>query len=101
MELQMFAARPISNPVIPSFNTITAYPIIPVYPIKEESTNPLINNVMQTANPIFTRDGTLIIPKKGAMYIKQETRTSTSKNISKSFKENVYSTIKLPIRDTY
>ena len=46
----MFAANPISNPVIPSFNTIIAYPIKPVYSIAVLSTKPYTRSATKKKN---------------------------------------------------
>jgi hypothetical protein len=67
MELQMFAANPISNPVIPSFKTITAYPITPEYSMWEVSTSPTIRSDTKKEKPILTLAGMLDIEKKGAI----------------------------------
>jgi len=67
MELQMFAANPISNPVIPSFNTIIAYPIKPVYSIAVLSTKPYTRSATKKEKPIFACEGAFFVPKKGAI----------------------------------
>ena len=101
MELQMFAASPISNPVIPSFNTIIAYPIKPVYPIAVLSTKPYTKSATKKEKPIFACAGTFFVPKNGAIYTKQDMRTNINISISKLANENVYSNIDHPNRDTY
>ena len=56
MELHTFAASPISNPVIPSFKTITAYPNRPVYPIPVLSAAPYITRAVNAEKLAFLTD---------------------------------------------
>ena len=90
MELQIYAAKPISIPVIPSLNTMTAYPTTDSYSSVGRSIIPYINIDTKKDKPILIWFGTPLSPKIGAATTKEAIRTNINKKYSKLLSEKVY-----------
>ena len=82
MELQIFAPKPISNPVIPSFTTIVSYSITPPYYIVLSGNTPINRMDTNTEKPILTLPGVFDMLKNGAEKTKEVILTRTSKKYS-------------------
>ena len=76
MEEQILAAKPIRSPTMASFRTITEYWIMVLYSSTGLGRAKESIMVIKAENPIFTRFGVAVFPKKGATEIKVIIRTN-------------------------
>jgi hypothetical protein len=89
MELQIFAAKPMSNPVIPSFRMMIVNSMTPEYS-KVSLGNTVWYRIIaiHKEKPTLVRLGVLFIPKKGAMNTNAATLTNIIRKYSNVYNEN-------------